>query len=584
MGAVFLYKDEKGIDLESVLNVFMQKGFKDPKKFVLGGYSILLYPKILSSGTNYVSDGIHTVMAVGSPIYKSLSYSDGMTMMFEDLKKEDIDLERIYGSYLIILAKGDKLSYVTDRKGIQNVYYSFDNGVISSSFLACAYSQVNPLTVNKDAVTEVLTTGSLIGPDTIFDQIKRLEKEDGVSFEGLERVQMTGTPFNGYCKKDYNSCLDDQIKTLDEYFSSVKALADGEGTDSGITGGHDSRLIMAMALKHFSNVSFHTHWRNKKNVEFISAQELCKKMDMDLSLIPVSDPHDMDESSLENNLEQAFLFFDGLVRMHSFWTEEYNTRAYREKILDGNRLGLSGIGGEQYRNEERMSKSSWDLKKVIKYKLLLNICGDCFKGEADLKKTISKIESKIRKKLSLENKKKINHLEYKKYLNEVFIPSRLGVRNNAENQLSFFLSPFTEDFVSEASYRIVNKLGSSLRFEEDMIKSINPELASIPSDKGFDFYKGEPLSNKIKSFVMDFIPSGILYKYYLKKKRGSIKPFETLTGKSKKLKDGVSLLSKLDLPIDLNKVALKPDLMPLILAMGYLLKRLEKKIDLNNAV
>lgn len=83
---------------------------------------------------------------------------------------------------------------------------------------------------------------------------------------------------------------------------------------------------------------------------------------------------------------------------------------------------------------------------------------------------------------------------------------------------------------------------------------------------------------------MDFIPPGLLYKYYLKKKRGNIRPFDTLIGKSAKLKEGVALLRKLDLPIDINNVALKPDLMPLVLAMGYLLKRFGKKIEMNDAV
>lgn len=470
MGAVFIYRDEIKIDLESVLNVFTQKGFKEPKRFTFGDYNILLYPKIISSASNYMSDANHTIMAIGSPVYKSLGYSDGLAQMFEDYKNDKLEAEKIYGSYWIIFAKKDGMSFLTDKKGIQNIYYSSNSHVISSSFLACAYSFPDPLTINKDAVTEVLSTGSLIGPETIFVQIKRLEIEDEVSFEDLERVRVQGKAFKGYCKKDYDGCLDDQVKKLGEYFDSIKKLADSEGTDSGITGGHDSRLIMAMALKHFSNVSFHTHWRNTKNVEFSSAQELCKRMGVDINLIPVSDPQDMDGGALENNLEQAFLFFDGLVRMHSFWTEEYNTRVYREKILGDNRLGLSGIGGEQYRNEERMSKPSTNLKSVIKYRILLNICGDCFKNRSGLENVIEKIENKIRKKLFLGNKKKITHLDYKRYLSEVFVSARLGVRNNAENQLSFFLSPFTEYFVSEASYKIVNKLGPSLQFEEDMIK------------------------------------------------------------------------------------------------------------------
>jgi hypothetical protein len=201
-----------------------------------------------------------------------------------------------------------------------------------------------------------------------------------------------------------------------------------------------------------------------------------------------------------------------------------------------------------------------------------------------LQDTVDHIESKIRNILGLNSKKGINRLEFKRYLNEVFIPGRLSARNNAENQFSFFLSPFTDKSVSIQAYKIVDKLGPSLQFEEDMIKKINPDIASAQSDHGFDFLNGEPVSNKLKSFLIDFVPVSVLYWYYSKRTSGknSSGYYEKLVAKSKVTGEGLAKLQKLNLPIDIKKLVQKPDLMPLVLAMGYLLKRLDNKISIND--
>lgn len=580
MGAIFLYKKNASIDINAVLSVFKEKGFTEPHNFTCSSYNILLYKKIGINQPNFLEIGENSIYCVGTFIYKRSNYKDSLANLLLDLSENNFSPDALLGNFLILYRSGNKLFYISDRSGIQNIFYNKDKSVITSSFLACVNSFNTKVTVNKHAAVEVLTTGTLIGSETLFNEIERFEVSHPAKFDELEPIKYDRNPVPGICHKKYDSCMDEQINVLDNYFSSIKNFADEMKVDSGITGGHDSRLIMALALKHFKDISFNTHWRSEKNVEFDAAQELCKVTNADLKLIPVKNPEEMSVEELESNFKDAFLFFDGLIKMHSFWTEEYNTRSYREKVLGDRRLGLSGIGGEQYRNEERMNRSKWKVYNIIKYKILLNTCGDCFLDDSSLEDTISYIESKFRNILGIGGKKKINRLEYKRYLNDVFVPGRLSARNNAENQLSFFLSPFTDHTVSTESYRVVQILGPSLQFEEEMIKKIDPKIASVPSDHGFDFFNGEPLTGKLKSFFIDFVPVSVLYRYYVKKtfKKDSSGLFDRLINKSPLISEGLMKLEELKLSINLKKLSRKPDLMPLILAMGYLLKRLEGKI------
>lgn len=585
MGAIFIYKTNSQPDLEAVTDLFQKKGFSQPNIFETDIYRILHYQKIRMQGANenFIRKDDDFMLCVGTIIYKKLNYSESLKSLYDDFNENSIKAQELLGTFFIVFRKNGNISYITDRSGIQNIFYTQDKNVISTSFLASIYSQSSPLTINKNALIEILTTGTLIGPETIFNEIRRLEETDDDRLDNFEKIKLDERKFTGYCQGTFDECVNDQISTLEKYFNSIKKIADNEGADSGLTGGHDSRLIMALGLKHFSKISFHSHWRNEKSVELDSAKKLAETAGVDLISISVKDPLEMSGEELDNNFLQCFLFFDGLSRMHSFWTEEYNTLSYRKKILNDNNLGLSGVGGEQYRNEERMNRDQWNLKNVIKYKILLYNCGECFINKEELDRVVGYIDKKIRKKLQLTTNEKIDHLIFKRYLNEVFIPARLGVRNNAENQLSFFLSPFTDHNVAVEAYKIVNKLGISYSFEESMINKIDPKLASVPSDHGFDFHKGEPFLNKIKAYIIDLIPMEILYKYYSKKmiKKNSRPQFEKLLEKSQYLREGVTLLDQLNLPIDLNKLAEKADLMPLILANGYLLKKLEGKINLN---
>jgi hypothetical protein len=579
VGAFILFDKNSGHNYKDVEAWFTLQGFALPERFEIGDYWLWLYKKLLVEEDNYYIEGENAVFAAGTFIYGAGTYTEGLRSLFNDLKNGNFNEDELKGNYFILFKKGESLYAYTDRTGIYNLYYDSSCTVLSSSLLACVYDSFLKFTLERKAVLEVLTTGSLIGPDTLFKGISRVEKNAMPDFPGINFTAYYEKADVELCKKDYNECIDVQINELEKYFGSIKTFADLYGADSGITGGHDSRLIMALALKHFKNISFHSHWRKTKDKELSSAEAVCRAADVPLRQVEVKPPADMSEDEMAETLERGFIFTDGHIRMHSFWIEQYNTRAYREQVLGGKRLGLSGIGGEQYRNEERFIFYVKDMKHWIKYELLLNEAGNAFRNETVLNELTDSIESKVRNRLSYKGNKYISHLIFKRYFNEVYLPARLGARNNAENRLSFFLSPFTDYRVSHRAYEAVNKLGPAYQFEEDMIKKLNPVIAAVPSDHGFDFNTGEPFSNKLKSYMKELIPDAIYVnrteKYW---KRKGNESYKRLNEKFKIIRECVERVKALDLPLDIENLSYKPDLMPSVISMGYFLKRLEDKI------
>ena len=93
-----------------------------------------------------------------------------------DLQKGSFNYNNIRGSYgLIWSPDGNEINILTDQAGIWNIYFDQQVQLISSSFLAVVFGLKQKVTLNKLAATEVMTSGRLIGPDTLFNEISRLE-------------------------------------------------------------------------------------------------------------------------------------------------------------------------------------------------------------------------------------------------------------------------------------------------------------------------------------------------------------------------------------------------------------------------
>jgi hypothetical protein len=578
MGAFFLYKRGTDIDLEAVQACFKDKGFERFITRDLGTYTLLLYQKILIKENNFYEHRDQAIYNTGTFIYRNFSYSQSLYKFFTDFQNQQVDFNQVKGHFFLLLKSKDTLWYLRDRAGIQNIFHNTDKNVISSSFLAVIQASKKTLTMNKLAASEILCTGNLVGPDTLVQEIFRFQRNSPESFEGLEILDKIPSRRTEYCKESYEVCLENQIELLENYTLSIKSLANEYGINSGITGGLDSRLLLILFKKHISLIRFYSTWRKEKSREFLIAEKVCEKAGFKMATQPFTPTLEMTGEEFQENLEQSFLFVDGQIRNHHFWTEAINTRLYREKLLGDYRLNINGVGGEQYRNSERMLLPRWNFNNWLLFELIYYYTGDSFKGITEKKQLLEYIGRKIKKSLEMGDKAHINRLEMKRYQNELFNPSTRTLRTNIENQLAFSLSPFTEHQVSEEAYSIIPNQGLSQRFEIDMIKRLDPEIAAIETNYGYDLIKGEPLTKKCLTLVKECLPFKLyynLYKFYKKPDNS----YQQLQERFPFIREYSHRLAQAELSIDIHKIK-ATTLSPLIIAMGYFLTRFKKKITI----
>lgn len=515
MGAFFLFDKTAEINVVSAREVFQKKGFiLPPVEFESSGYNLWLFRKILINENNYYHHGGYSIFSCGTPIYKSLNYQSGLQCLLNDFITNTIEFERLIGNYTLIFKKLDKYQLLCDEAHIAPVYYDKQNRVISSSFLGVAAALRPGLTINKNAALEILLTGSLIGPETQVVEILRIEKETIFNFPGVQILEQKTTTPNERFIGSKKQCINFQINKLLDYFESIKEISNSTGTMIGLTGGFDSRLLMALSEKKLSKNTYYSHWRKEKNLDFDVAGQLAESINKPLHTYPVTYPLDLSEENIYNRLDEAFYFYDGQIRSQIFWYEEYNTLNYSKRIYENNLLGISGIGGELYRNYERMNVRSWNFMKWVLFDIFFMNSGIDFSNDKNFRDFLINFTNKLRLKLNLVERERITRYEVKRYHAEAYSLANRVHRTNAENQLTFCLAPFAEYSMYNSALEAEPFLGHSMEFQSLMIEQLSSQLSKITSSYGYSFHDGEPFYNKIAAIIKDFIPKKYFFMLY----------------------------------------------------------------------
>jgi len=582
LGAFLLISENsKGFNTESALGVMKLQCGTEPARFNLGNWELYIFPKLLLPWQkNYRIKEDLALFVTGTPYIQGYSYIASLDILIGNIQIGK-NTDKVKGHFFALIKNSKELKFMTDESGIYSIYHLSDGTVLSSSFLALAEG-LPVLNINTAAFLENILTGSIIGNETIFCEIKRFEPSIPFDFPGLNFIKPSNTSYESVHFKDRTQSIKAQIEALDNCFKGLRNLADDYGIDSGITGGYDSRLLMAMCIRHFDSmkIQFHSHKRLNPDVDFIKGKELCKITGINFVESPVRFISESAVKDIKKFMDEAMLFTDGQVRTHLFWHEDYNTAFYRINTLVDKKLGIGGIGGEQYRNQERLlPEMSLGLENWIRNRLIINYCGAETLKNKILNDIVKHISDKLIRRIPFKKKGRIDLSEIKYYMQEIFIPANRGLRSSFENRLSMFLYPFTDPEVESFARLAVPFLGLRLDYEAEMIRMINPELAAVKSTYGYDFLGKEPLTKLWAQFIFvnfrnrfwDRILSALLTS-------GRTEKWIEMKDRISYLGETTEVVRSLNFPISIENLLRRTDTGPLVFAFGHLFMRYSDKL------
>lgn len=580
MGAFLLVREgSEDFDVGGALEIIGRQCGTRPELFSCGSYRIWLFPKRLVAKASYkVAEGC-SVFITGSPWAPGCASAETIEVIHSHFNKGSASPPPVRGHYCSIAYCNDKIIIAKDRNSLYPVYRNATGDALSSSFLGLC-TGLPSLTLSVEAMTENLLTGAIIGNETIFKEISLIGHADRVQQPNLSVAVHEVQPVSGNYR-NRKAAIDAQIDVLDEYFSGMKSLVAELGVDAGITGGYDSRLLLAFCLRHFPHekMSLHSHLRKTPGTDYDIAFLLASVAGMPLTGIPVDDISEMASEDVAGAMDEGMLFSDGQIRSNLFWFEDFTTARYRIAILAGRRLGLNGIGGEMYRNMEGFAGMPVSLRSFIRFDLITRIGGVRTLERTDFERLVTSIEKKIFSwPGGLPFSRQLTLFDVKRYLAEIYNPAGRAIRIACENRISWFISPFADFQPVAAALRASDKLGMSMDFEAEIIRRINKPLAEVKSGYGYSLTINEPPPAVLKRVLFrNLVPAKLqplLYENFIRK--GITPRWSDLRQQSEWLEKCFIKVEESGLPAD--ALAERTDIGPLVYAMGHLLNRFSHKI------
>ncbi len=509
MGAFFLYKIGT-VNPNPALDLFTEMGFSLPRSAQIGGWVVYAYPKIAIPYSNLISDGDCILISTGSPIYKGLNYENSLKELLSDFKNNSVESDNLIGQYTLLFCNNTTIKVLRDPLGCKHLFADKECSIISSHMLPICQCLDEGLHVNRMAFYEKFLTGIIMPPNTLFDEIIQIDKTIADSINkaelGIEFLQPVKESYSEEKKRHFQQCLVEQADTLRDYFGWLNN-ASKNGGDIGLSGGYDSRLVLA-CLNQYTKGKLHLHSHSTENVhksDLAIANQMADYVGVPCHTVPTKKLKNSNNN--EEIVRKSILYFDGRDSYSIGGCGEVYTASYREESTEKTPLTLTGVGGELYRNvfdmgikkvrvEDFLKKKvfSSSYNKAVSETLYQNICND--------------IIARVSARLGIDKKSKQTKEIAHRYYCEVMMPDGQGVAVDAYNQVSCCIAPFLESRIIAKGYEAIPFHGSGGEFEGKLIDYIDAGLASIPSSYGYPIRK-RPIKAKIKERLRILISASV---------------------------------------------------------------------------
>lgn len=520
MSAFILFNSNDKVLVDKSRQAFHRRGFKGERLFATSAGTLLLCPKQNVEVPNYYSTDDCSVYCVGTVVYKGLSYTESLRKLAGDFEHGKLDVQKLRGSFVLLFDKDSQVSILTDKTRMYRLFTNQDKSYLSTSLIVAA--SLTQAQVYEAAVVEQLLCGYVGGGQTMIKDISDVSFDLG-QLSWLQELPSLCENVNKE-KCDSETRLEANAAILHDYLQDVKALACEYGSECGLSGGCDSRLIFSSVNVDCTPMnSVHTHRTSHihdKEIEVV--KQLSQLYNVPLRIIPTTYlPYY--EGDIDEVLRENVLYFDARNTGNIGAMSQTHTRKYKKLTSEGASVTFSGIGGEIYRNFYFTNLPFINVEGWLGTRL--------FEPGTHLlfpHKTYKEAKKRIARKIADGTGLHFGKIAFpsmpKRYFDSYRIPYALGNVVNANNQMSFYLAPFTENvFIEEAKYdrKYQDHCGS---FEGKILKHFDPNAAFVQTSRGYNL-SHIPHLISLKWKVMGMLPS-FVWRKYEKRGRNDIKKRE----------------------------------------------------------
>ena len=462
-------------------------------------------------------DGTVAVVA-GTLFYRGAAGREALPRLADDRRAGRIDWSVLHGSFAVLIAEADRVTLLTDRTGTLHLHGSDDGAVFCTSFLALAET-LPKLTVDEDGFYDTVFHEAPHGGRTLFAQIRLIEA--GRSIEITDRVTWGDTPAlspgpldDQPLDKAAERCLAALTTPFTDY---VAGFADR--IDTALSGGYDSRLILAMLRRAGVAPLVHVYGRPQDD-DVTTARRIAEGEAFPLAHTDKSDFDPVPVEAFADIVERNCLAFDGCPN-DGLFNNGADLVTRRQRCADGE-LMLNGGGGEIFRNFFYLPDrpmAALDVVGAFYSQYNPVVCTDRFEEKGYRARLASLIADSVGGEGIRLTRQQVE-LAYPLFRCRYW----MGRNNSVNNRLGFAVTPFcaAEPILAAAMMPLALKNAGLLQAR--MIALADPQLAAYPSAYGFSFAGPPPAGYRLKATLDRWRPLALRTNAYRLKHRRPAPP------------------------------------------------------------
>ena len=486
MGAFAIIRRDKRRRREDTIDrvraSFAAQGFAEPKLLETEFAVVLLYPKLVTGQINLVADTTGDfAFYTGSLVHRRKTGDAALGDLLKHSPERFTTGTDLTGVYALVVNNGRGLRLMLDPLGAYKVYTDPEKIVWSSSFLA-AVATVEAPQIDAQGVYEYVFNGATYGKATVIRQISMIEpglhKIGRVATFQPNHLPAITTPLDD----PQDMLIDKNLALLREKIGAV-AKAFGPDIDMALTGGYDSRLMLALFRDAGITPRLHVYG-SADDPDVAIAKLIAAGENPSLSHVNKEQgSSNLPPEELAQVVREQFLSFDGCPPDGVFGNGQ--DLATRRARCESGRLALNGGCGEIYRNFFYLPDRPFTTREMAWSFWSRFDPAACHRDFSECS-YLDRMEEKMRAALAT-NAQLLTRPQVE-YLYPAF-RGRFWTSLNTCVNLRFgdASTPFVDLSLARAAALVPVKYKSYGMFEAALIRAIDPRLAAYPSAYGHDF-------------------------------------------------------------------------------------------------
>ena len=433
--------------------------------------------------------------ALGTLLYRGKDGEQAMRALYEDFDPARFHWQGLLGVHVILVRKRGVLHVVGDGLGACQLYRNAGGDLYSSSFLAMCEID-GPQTFDIQACYEYVINGAVFGTRTLAERVTTLPAQAMLVAEQAVHVTPLADPINSDPVATTES-LDDiarrHIAQLDEVFGPITA-AYGDRLRVSFSGGFDSRLILAMLVRHDVRPTLFVYG-DSEDEDVRIARQICAGESLELQCVD-KDSAEVDRDAFEHKLRTDLYAFDGWKVEQTLFDFGVDRDDRLARHHDG-RIPLNGSLGEIYRNFHYMPDRPASAEDVV----------STFYSQYDPRAFSRRFdEARYRRSLADAMRHAIGAADGKlaRHQIEALYPKFRGrYWTGRDAQINQRFGPMFFPYLEHTAAN--NTAGIPIRYKDlgllqgRMIELVDARLAAYPSDYGFALSGPRPWRYRVKT-------------------------------------------------------------------------------------